>query len=183
MDCWRVGLAPGILPRIVACPPYRIVVFFPFWKVVVLKKLKLSKRKEISLQDPEHMLRITASWLPLCSNTATVLVFIGERFEWKRSLQVWLMRRTLVSSGAEGPATQVKNLTGSQVAVKVSKYISCFCSQISLSFQCKSSIWNCKSVSKRQFANLWKRQSAKLENQTQNKQTPCKQCCCLPWFH
>jgi hypothetical protein len=83
----------------------------------------------------------------------------------------------------KGPATQVKNLTGSQVAVKVSKYISCFCSQISLSFQCKSSIWNCKSVSKRQFANLWKRQSTKLENQTKNKQTPCKQCCCLPWFH
>ena len=32
----------------------------------------------------------------------------------------------------EGPATQVKNLTASQVAVKVSKYISCFCSQNSL---------------------------------------------------
>jgi hypothetical protein len=39
---------------------------------------------------------------------------------------------------AEGPVTQVKNLTGSQVVVKVGKYISCFSSQNSLSFQFKT---------------------------------------------
>jgi hypothetical protein len=40
----------------------------------------------------------------------------------------------------EGPTTQVKNLSGSQVVVKVGKYISCLSTQNSLSFQFKTSI-------------------------------------------
>jgi hypothetical protein len=38
----------------------------------------------------------------------------------------------------EGPTTQVKNLSGSQVVVKVGKYISCLSTQNSLSFQFKT---------------------------------------------
>jgi hypothetical protein len=43
-----------------------------------------------------------------------------------------------VSPLDEGPVTQVKNLTSSQVVVKVGKYISCFSSQNSLNFQFKT---------------------------------------------